>query len=80
VGKLLGLAERLYENIGSDTGFWIAVAAVVASGPSYVRVLLGFRNKKRQILGDLNRKSRKLDNDIAAKEAKRARRAEKDKS
>ena len=80
---LLEKLDALWNNLGGDLGFWLAVASMIGAGPAYLRVVLQARNKRLHILGDLHRKSRKLDNELeqklAAKKAREAKRAEKEK-
>ena len=81
--QVLEKFEALWNNSGNDLGIWLAIASIVAAGPAYLRVILQARNKRLHILGDLNRKSRKLDHELeqklAAKKAREAKRAEKGK-
>jgi hypothetical protein len=56
---------------------FILTAILLWRGPQYLKVVLGYINERHRITGDLERKLKKLDQDLAAKKqkiaAKRAR-------
>lgn len=59
--------------------FGIFGVTAIVTGHRYVKVLLGYFNKRHQIQGDLDRKLQKLDVDLQAKRDKLAKRAPKNK-
>jgi hypothetical protein len=70
VSHIVELFGELHNNASSETGIWILAAAIVSAGPFYLREIFSFLNRRRVILGELERKQAKLDKEIEMKIAK----------
>lgn len=70
------LLETLRES-GADAWTVMCVifgVAIITAGPAYFRVLAAFLNRRREVNGNLDRKLKKLDHELAQKQEKALRR------